>query len=42
MTPNEKTKFKDEAQTRALTVLNPHTETSKRIESDLYGVEYSE
>ena len=36
MTPNEKTKFKDEAQTRALTVLNPHTETSKRIESDHY------
>ena len=36
MTPNEKTKFKLEAQTRALTVLNPHTETSKRIESDHY------
>ena len=36
MTPNEKTKFKQEAQIRALTVLNPHTETSKRIESDHY------
>lgn len=36
MTPNEKTKFKLDAQTRALTVLNPHTETGQRIESEHY------
>ena len=36
MTPNEKIKFKLEAQTRALTVLSAPTETSKRIESDHY------
>lgn len=36
MTPNDKTKFKDAAQTRAITVLNPRTETSKRIDSAHY------
>lgn len=36
MTPNDKTKFKDQAQTRAVTVLNPHTETSKRIDCEHY------
>lgn len=36
MTPNDKTKFKDAAQTRAITVLNPRTETSKRIDTDHY------
>ena len=36
MTPNNMTKFKDQAQTRALTVLNAKTETSKRIETDFY------
>ena len=36
MTPNDKIKFKDQAQARAITVLNPKTETSKRIESDHY------
>ena len=36
MTPNDKTKFKNEAQSRAITVLNPHTETSKRIDSEHY------
>ena len=36
MTPNDKTKFKDAAQIRALTVLNPSTETSKRIDTEHY------
>ena len=36
MTPNDKTKFKEAAQTRALTVLNAHTETSKRIDTEHY------
>lgn len=36
MTPNDKTKFKSEAQSRAITVLNPRTETSKRIDSEHY------
>lgn len=35
MTPNDKTKFKQEAQTRALTFLNP-TPTDKRIDTDFY------
>ncbi len=35
MTPNEKTKFKDSAQTRALTVLSAGA-TAKRIDSDHY------
>ena len=35
-TPNSKTKFKDAAQIRALTVLSSPTETSKRIDSEHY------
>ena len=35
MTPNDKTKFKQEAQTRALTVLSP-TPAQKRIDSNYY------
>ena len=40
MTPNEKTKFKLEAQTRALTVL-AHNPTAKRIDSDYYVEGYA-
>lgn len=36
MTPNEKTKFKNEAQTRALTVLNSQPAVSKRIDTEYY------
>ena len=36
MTPNDKTKFKDQAQTRALTVLSSQPATSKRIETENY------
>lgn len=36
MTPNEKTKFKNEAQTRALTVLNSQPTVSKRIDTEHY------
>lgn len=35
-TPNSKTKFKDAAQIRALTVLSAPTETSKRIDTEHY------
>ena len=41
MTPNDKTKFKSEAQSRAITVLNPRTETSKRIDSEHYVEGYA-
>ena len=40
MTPNEKTKFKLEAQTRALTVL-AHSPTQKRIDTDYYVEGYA-
>lgn len=36
MTPNEKTKFKNEAQTRALTVLSSQPAVSKRIDTEYY------
>ena len=36
MTPNNKTKFKDAAQTRAISVLSSPTETSKRIDTEHY------
>lgn len=36
MTPNYKTKFKDAAQTRAISVLSSRTETSKRIDTEHY------
>jgi HK97 family phage prohead protease len=36
MTPNDKTKFKDAAQTRALTVLSSQPATSKRIDTEHY------
>ena len=36
MTPNDKTKFKQEAQVRSLPVLSAQTETRKHIESDHY------
>ena len=36
MTPNDKTKFKQEAQVRALTVLSHGPAQAKRIESDFY------
>ncbi len=40
MTPNDKTKFKQEAQTRALTVLS-HNPTEKRIDSEHYVEGYA-
>ena len=40
MTPNEKTKFKDTAQVRALTVLS-HNPAEKRIDSDFYVEGYA-
>ena len=36
MTPNDKTKFKDAAQTRALTVLSSQPASSKRIDTEHY------
>ncbi len=36
MTPNEKTKFKQEAQTRAFSVIAPTGESAKRLDSDHY------
>ena len=36
MTPNDKTKFKNEAQCRAITVLSSQTEASKRIDTEHY------
>ena len=36
MTPNDKIKFKDQAQTRALTVLSSQPAASKRIDSEHY------
>lgn len=36
MTPNNKTKFKDAAQTRAISVLSSQTATSRRIDTEHY------
>lgn len=41
MTPNDKTKFKNTAQTRALTVLSHNPATSKRIDSEYYVEGYA-
>lgn len=41
MTPNTKTKFKEQAQTRAITVLNSKTPTSKRINTEHYVEGYA-
>lgn len=41
MTPNEKTKFKDQAQTRAITVLSSETPASKRIDTEHYVEGYA-
>lgn len=40
MTPNDRTKFKDQAQTRALTVMS-HNPAQKRIDSDHYVEGYA-
>ena len=40
MTPNEKTKFKDQAQTRALSVFSSNHE-AKRIDTDSYVEGYA-
>ena len=41
MTPNEKTKFKDQAQTRALSVFSSNHE-AKRIDTDSYVEGYAD
>lgn len=41
MTPNEKTKFKDQAQTRAITVLSSEAPASKRIDTEHYVEGYA-
>lgn len=41
MTPNNMTKFKDQAQVRALTVMSHNPATEKRIDSDFYVEGYA-